>query len=130
MKVIQRELSHFVKVVIFLLLQFYRNDSRDQEFKVKEWESLNLDTDNLILKDDGFDHESTFNLASESQIPPKFPYRQNRAGKTTGLSILLDPDLESYFCTNTDSAGFMVHFDFNDFEYLQILGFLHIYIYI
>lgn len=39
---------------------------------------------------------------------PRFPRRQRRPGKSTGLSMLLNPDKEGYFCTNTDSVGFMV----------------------
>ncbi len=36
----------------------------------------------------------------------KYPRRQTRAGKVSGLSFLLDPDLDEYFCTSSDSTGF------------------------
>jgi len=64
------------------------------------WEELNLDTDKLILPDEF--------ASSGSQGTPKFPRRQNRPGKASGLSIVLNPNLNSYFCANLDSAGFMV----------------------
>lgn len=38
----------------------------------------------------------------------KFPRVQNRAGKVSGLAFLVDPDLEEYFCTASDSTGFRV----------------------
>ncbi|CAG7722532.1 unnamed protein product [Allacma fusca] len=36
----------------------------------------------------------------------KRPYRQVRAGVPYGLSILVDPDIDEYFCPSTDSEGF------------------------
>lgn len=36
------------------------------------------------------------------------PYRQRYPGRSAGLSILLDPDLDDYFCTNTDSEGYIM----------------------
>lgn len=41
-----------------------------------------------------------------------FPRRQLKAGKTSGLSILLNPDLHEYFCTSSDSQGFRVKWIF------------------
>lgn len=37
-----------------------------------------------------------------------FPYRQLYPGRQAGLSVVLDPDLDEYKCTNTDSEGFML----------------------
>ncbi|XP_035711213.1 pickpocket protein 28 [Folsomia candida] len=86
------------------LLMNLRNDSRDNQERIDEWDSLDLDTDNIILDEDGV-FES--NYREKFGTRPKYPYRQSRPGKTTGLSVLLDPDEEGYFCTNTDSVGFM-----------------------
>lgn len=36
------------------------------------------------------------------------PRRQTRAGIPSGLSVLLDPHLDSYYCPSTDSEGFRV----------------------
>lgn len=73
--------------------------------RIEDWESLDLDTDNMIL-DKGGDFENEYRQRVGTL--PKFPRRQRRPGKTTGLSILLNPDEENYFCTSTDSFGFMV----------------------
>ncbi|XP_021965019.1 pickpocket protein 28 [Folsomia candida] len=86
------------------LLMNLRNDSRDNQARIEEWESLSLDTDNIILDEDGtFENE----YMQKFGTLPRFPRRQRRPGKSTGLSVLLNPDEESYFCTNTDSVGFM-----------------------
>ncbi|XP_021957283.1 pickpocket protein 28 [Folsomia candida] len=93
----------FNMVPMSLLLNL-KNDSRDDKVRIEEWESLQLDTDNIILDEEGvFEHEYRHKFGTL----PKFPQRQRRPGKTTGLSVLLNPDDESYFCTSTDSVGFM-----------------------
>ncbi|OXA61991.1 Pickpocket protein 28 [Folsomia candida] len=86
------------------LLMNLRNDSRDNQTRINDWESLNLDTDNMILDEEGaFENE----YRQKFGTLPRFPRRQRRPGKSTGLSMLLNPDKEGYFCTNTDSVGFM-----------------------
>ncbi|OXA47357.1 Pickpocket protein 28 [Folsomia candida] len=85
-------------------VEYRRNDTREAKVRTTDWDSLNFDTDNIIL-----DNEYTFEKEYEEihGTRPKFPRRQRRPGKKTGLSILLDADNDDYFCGNTDSVGFM-----------------------
>jgi len=73
---------------------------------IPDWEALNLNSNNMILTEEEADKP---NPDPHVKTGPKYPRRQFLPGKTSGLSILLDPDMESYFCTNSDSAGFKVH---------------------
>jgi len=50
----------------------------------------------------------TFEQVEDEYDLEIFPRRQRKSGKSFGLSILLDPDVKEYFCTNTDSTGFQV----------------------
>ncbi|OXA47207.1 Pickpocket protein 28 [Folsomia candida] len=86
------------------LLMNLPNDIRDDKVRITDWDSLNLDTDNMIL-----DNEFTFETEYKQIYGnlPKFPRRQRRPGKKTGLSILLDAEMDDYFCASTDSVGFM-----------------------
>ncbi|XP_035708133.1 LOW QUALITY PROTEIN: pickpocket protein 28-like [Folsomia candida] len=86
------------------LLMNLRNDSRDDPTRIEDWKSLNLDTDNMILEEEGsFENEYVQRFGNDRNS------RTGNAdlGKQRGLSVLLNPDEESYFCTNTDSVGFM-----------------------
>ena len=65
---------------------------------MRQWENWNLDRDGLLITEE----------KDENGIFREFPRRQKRAGKSFGLSILLDPDLDEYFCTTSDSIGFRV----------------------
>ncbi len=47
-------------------------------------------------------------MFTEKTINRTVPYRQRYPGRSAGLSILLDPDMDEYFCTNTDSEGFIM----------------------
>jgi len=78
-----------------------------------DWFNLNLDSNKMILTEEEADKP---NPDPRVKFGPKYPRRQFRPGETSGLSILLDPNLESYFCTNSDSAGFKVHS--NAFSYV------------
>lgn len=82
-----------------VLVDIYRNDSRDDPKEVSEWSVWDIENNGLL--DDGDEtqdrgHERTY------------PRRQLKAGKTSGLSILLNPQLNEYFCTSSDSQGFRV----------------------
>jgi len=60
---------------------------------VKKWSEWDLSTDGFILP-----------VGSKQ----KYPLRQKRAGKVSGLAFLADPALDEYFCTSSDSTGFRV----------------------
>ena len=66
---------------------------------LKAWKDFNFNVDKL-------------SFASENKplgyTAGALPRQQLRSGKSFGLSVLLDPDLDDYFCTNTDSMGFQV----------------------
>jgi hypothetical protein len=85
----------------------FRNDSTGDRIQFDEWSELDLDADKLILVEEDQDLKDIMDF-EEYRRRPKYPRRQMRPGKSSGLSVLLDPDLDSYFCTNTDSMGFMV----------------------
>jgi len=72
---------------------------------IPDWKNLDLDSNKMVLTEEEADKP---NPDPHVRTGPKYPRRQFRPGKSSGLSVLLDPDMESYFCTNTDSAGFMV----------------------
>lgn len=65
------------------LLHRFTNDSRDDPMEVGKWALWNQD------ENWGF-----------ADVPEDFEYpkRQLKAGMTSGLSVLLDPDLKEYFC--------------------------------
>jgi hypothetical protein len=71
-----------------------RNDTREDPEEIAEWSAWDFEKE-------GF-------LASTSGPIRTFPRRQKRAGKSSGLSVLLNPDLHEYFCTSSDSQGFRV----------------------
>lgn len=81
---------------IFPFMVWTRNDSRDDEKEILEWQEWNkesaTDVDGILLK--GY--------------KGSFPRRQMESGKSFGLSLLLNPRLEEYFCTSSDSTGFRV----------------------
>ncbi len=68
----------------------------DDPERVEAWKEADVSMDNLIIVDE-----------SEAEMR-KYPRRQKYPGRGAGLSILLDPDLDEYYCTNTDSEGFMI----------------------
>jgi len=71
----------------------FRDDERDDETEIHQWEQWDIDDDGFLLqKDYKFD----------------FPRRQKQAGKSFGLSFVLNPALDEYFCTSSDSIGFRV----------------------
>lgn len=75
-----------------LILHFSEDDREDLE-EVLEWLAAELTYDNLIF--------------TKGEYRP-YPHRQLYPGRQAGLSIVLDPDLDEYKCTNTDSEGFML----------------------
>lgn len=95
-------------VVPLTLLLKYRNDSRDDPDVVKDWAESNRATGNNILSP-AIEVENTILRGSL----PIYPYRQVYHGRSSGLSVLLDPDLNEYFCRNTDANGFVVSFKNN-----------------
>ncbi|CAL8072488.1 unnamed protein product [Orchesella dallaii] len=87
-------------VVPLTLLLKYRNDSRDDPQVVKDWHDVNEATGHNVLLPA---------IEKDKNVPtPKYPYRQVYHGRSSGLSVLLDPDLDEYFCQNTDSDGFVI----------------------
>ena len=76
-----------------------RSDSRDSPEVIEEWKKSDLDIDSLLLKAE--DVEAGIDI-------PSYPRRIRRAGKPYGLSILLNPGLDEYYCTTSDSTGFQV----------------------
>jgi len=64
------------------------------------WSELEMNSDTMILPKI-FDEDG-------KRRPPKFPRRQKRPGKASGFTIAVNPKLDSYYCANLDSAGFMV----------------------
>lgn len=56
----------------------------------------------------------------ESDYKEETPRKQKVPGKSFGLSILLNPDLDEYFCTTSDSVGFRVRF--SEYTYLSFLN--------
>ncbi len=61
---------------------------------MKEWEQANINYDNILLDKPGFRRQ--------------YPLRQFFPGRSAGLSILLDPHMDDYYCTSTDSEGFVL----------------------
>ena len=49
------------------------------------------------------------NYHSEVEWDRRRPRRLKLSGKSYGLSVLLDPELDEYFCTTADSIGFQVN---------------------
>jgi len=78
------------------ILFLSRNDTRDDDQEVAAWLNVNLANSGLLEKDDHSDSDAAR------------PRRQNQAGKSFGLSFLLDPNLDEYYCTTSDSTGFRV----------------------
>ncbi|ODM96336.1 Pickpocket protein 28 [Orchesella cincta] len=77
------------------LLYRHLNDSRDDQKEIEEWSEWKAEESGFLVQ------------GSDSEKPMRtFPRRQIKAGKTYGLSILLNPDLGEYFCTSSDSVGF------------------------
>lgn len=74
--------------------KIFSNDSRDDPIRVQEWKDADIHYDNLILENDHAER--------------KYPFKQQYPGRGAGLSVILDPDLDEYYCTNTDSEGFVV----------------------
>lgn len=70
------------------------SDKRIKPDVLKMWKDANLSYENLMF---------TKETANRS-----VPYRQRYPGRSSGLSIMVDPDLDEYFCTNTDSEGFIM----------------------
>ncbi|CAL8109935.1 unnamed protein product [Orchesella dallaii] len=73
------------------LLHRFTNDTRDDKKTVEAWAAWDQE------EDWGFTH------ASSEQF--KYPRRQLKAGKASGLSILLDPALDEYFCEQAYRYG-------------------------
>lgn len=75
------------------LLYTRRNVKGETADEIRQWEKWNLETEGVLL----------------SNTPDQeFPRRQMKAGRTNGLSFLLNVNLKEYFCTSSDSVGFRV----------------------
>lgn len=72
----------------------YRNDNREDRDEIDEWSAWDYEKHGLLIQD--------------AEKTKTYPRRQSRAGKSSGLSVLLNPDLDDYFCTSSDSQGFRV----------------------
>jgi len=73
-----------------------RNEKRYNEYEVNEWAKWDLEKNGLLVLDSKRESVSMEQNGDAPEI--KFPRRQNRAGKSSGLSVLLNPDLHEYFC--------------------------------
>lgn len=62
--------------------------------------------DPVVAKNWEWDGESLIKNRLTENNYPEFPRRQKIPGQSFGLSILLNPGLEEYFCTSSDSHGF------------------------
>jgi len=71
----------------------FRNDERDDEKEINQWKEWNQAEDGLLLQED-YQYE--------------FPRHQKQAGKSFGLSFILNAAVEEYFCSSSDSDGFRV----------------------
>lgn len=65
------------------LLHRFTNDTRDDPETVEQWAQWDQ------VEDWGF-----FDASDEME----YPRRQLKAGKTSGLSMMVVPELEEYFC--------------------------------
>lgn len=83
--------------------------------EISAWSKWDIVKNGLLLDNKHYDPSKT----------PPFPRRQNRAGKSSGLSVLLNPDLQEYFCTSSDSHGFQVRFSRNPKIRILNKGFIH-----
>jgi hypothetical protein len=83
-----------------MLLYKNLSEKRYKEEELIEWSKWDLEKNGLLINAKPGDEEY--------KTEQKFPRRQNRAGKSSGLSVLLNPDLHEYFCTSSDSHGFQV----------------------
>ncbi|XP_018329645.1 pickpocket protein 28-like [Agrilus planipennis] len=45
---------------------------------------------------------------------PKYPYRASGAGSNHGLYVILDANLDDYYCSSTNSAGFKRYYSLNN----------------
>jgi len=71
----------------------FSDDKRDDEKEIHQWEQWDIDDDGFLLPKN-YDYD--------------FPRRQKQAGKSFGLSFVLNPALDEYICTSSDSKGFRV----------------------
>lgn len=86
----------FNTIPIALLMSNYIDHGlRDDPEIIESWKQADIDIDNLIA-------------TGEDKDKREYPRRQKYPGRGGGLSILLEPDLDEYFCTNTDSEGYIV----------------------
>ncbi|XP_035705890.1 pickpocket protein 28-like isoform X2 [Folsomia candida] len=75
------------------LLSRYLTDDREDKTEIAEWSAWDYENDGLLIRD-------------SEKLSRTYPRRQYRAGRSSGLSVLLNPDLDDYFCTSSDSQGF------------------------
>jgi len=74
--------------------------STPNEPYLDEWKKADLRMDRLAF--------ANVPIAGKNPFLGKFPRQQLHSGRSYGLSVLLNPALEEYHCTNTDSIGFQV----------------------
>lgn len=85
--------------------------SKDEHDRVRQWQAMNANMDNLILWD------------AKQPNPYDHPRRQQYPGKGAGLSILLDPDIDEHYCSIIGSEGFIASVNVPlDFPRLQDNG--------
>jgi len=87
----------------------FSDDKRDNEKEIHQWEQWDIDDDGFLLPKN-YDHD--------------FPRRQKQAGKSFGLSFVLNPALDEYFCTSSDSKGFRVIDILTQIQIAQSMKFL------
>lgn len=66
------------------------------EEEIQFWKNLNFD-DILLSKDDSMQYTKR-----------QYMKYQSKAGQAAGLSFLINPDLDDYFCSHHNSMGFRV----------------------
>ena len=72
---------------------------------VEKWNQGKFDTDALILNNENPHGDDA---TTKGKDPPEYPRRVRSSGLSNGISVVLDPDMDQYFCTAADSTGFQV----------------------
>ncbi|XP_035702813.1 pickpocket protein 28-like [Folsomia candida] len=94
-----------------LLLYKNMNEGKYDAKEIAGWAKWDIEKNGLLVDDEErseHSHSATETPRHHYSKPMPFPRRQKRAGKSSGLSVLLNPDLEEYFCTSSDSHGFQL----------------------
>ena len=76
----------------------YRDESRET---IQAWQESKISNDMQLIPED--------ELIDDLERPDRrFPLRANDAGQSRGLSVLLNPGLDQYFCSAADYDGLRI----------------------